>query len=234
VTAAEALDRKIAKAINGICEKCTQPAHKRSGLCLHHLGKAAARQRGHRQRLADKGLCSAGCGIKVGKRRRDNGTIQPRECPTCAKKHRARTAKARVRNEQRACVTSTSADPPSRGFWKMEHGSAESIARGWQKTARFVGRSRRGAPSKEDRWRDTIALVTDAIAEATATRDGAMPELLTERVTELGRVAKREAHALVADRLLRVARMLETAADEVCPGRVAEVRAERVDDDNGE
>jgi hypothetical protein len=116
----------------------------------------------------------------------------------------------------------------------MEHGSAESIARGWQKTARFVGRSRRGAPSKEDRWRDTVALVTDAIAEATATRDGAMPELLTERVTELGRVAKREAHALVADRLLRVARMLETAADEVCPGRVAEVRAERVDDDNGE
>lgn len=236
----ENLPRKLVKRIKGECQHCAQPAVAGSDYCETHGARAAeydsAWKRTKRQARADAGECITGCGTRVKRAKRSDGTWKLQRCEDCAETLNAAKRDARamrsVENAGRSVETNT-ADPAPRGRFKMEPRSVEDQARGWAASTRYVGRSRRGAPSKEDRWRDTLALVTDAITEATATRDKAMPELLTERVVELGRVAKREAHALVADRLLRAARMLMAAAEEVCPGRVAEVEAER-GEDNGE
>lgn len=228
------LDPKLAKALLGECEKCSAPAHGDSSLCLHHKGKAAARQRKRRQKLASAGLCRDGCGRRVGKRKRPDGTLVPRRCKQCSLETVAKRRDRRRGNTSIDRVTPPGADPAPRGHFKLE---ADARSDTWRPSARYVGRDRRGAPSKEDRHRGTVSLVGDAIAEATSARDGGLTELMTTRVVELGRIQKREAHAIVADRLLRAARMLEAAADEVCPGRVAEVRGEEAwiaNDDEGD
>lgn len=74
----------------------------------------------------------------------------------------------------------------------------------------------------------------DAITEIAAVRDDGIAALRTVAAAELGAVLKREASAIVADRLDRAIRICSSVMEIICPGRrreLAAARDEAVDDD---
>lgn len=108
----------------------------------------------------------------------------------------------------------------------MDHGDKRE---GRNAVERFVGRARRGAPSRADLDQDLRMDLGDAIGEIVGVRDDGISGLRLPEVVELGRVARREAAASVADRLLRAARICTAVADSLCAGRSAELQAEMGD-----
>lgn len=90
---ARALDRQR-RLLAGVCtySGCTERALNGSAFCAPHDAKERAwksgSERRRRQKRADAGLCRDGCGRKVGKRRRPDGTVQQRRCPACQKRRR--------------------------------------------------------------------------------------------------------------------------------------------------
>jgi hypothetical protein len=209
--------RAFAKRLRSECLHCGETALDGSDYCAPHdakeRGQRSTRQRRLRQKRADAGLCMSGCGRKVSRRRRPDGTVLPRECPTCSDLHRKRVAKARerVRNEHQECVTGDEQIPP-RGHWKLAHGSADAEARGWRPVARYVGRDRRGAPSREDRRRDALRSRDDGLAlavrfeRARITYEG-------DDVQAMPRIQRDAALEEVRDLLRRASRMFEDAAE---------------------
>lgn len=137
------LPTKIAKRIAGTCLHCSEPAMEDSDYCAPHdareRGMRANRQRRLRQRRADAGLCVAGCGRKVAKRRRPDGSVQLRECRVCAKAHRERSRRARVRNAEARAVTSSRP-----GFRLTVEASPDGVARA---RLRYHGKGSRGRMS---------------------------------------------------------------------------------------
>jgi hypothetical protein len=225
------LPDKITKALRGECDECTSPAHEDTGLCLHHHGKAATRQRRRRQRLADAGFCRDGCGRKVQKKHRPDRTVVPRRCSTCARASHLQIQEQRERrrdNESAVGVTDEEKIPAKRGRIYIEE------REGLQSIARYVGRDRKGAPSREELDEELKHDLTSALTELQAVRDQGIALLRSERVTELGRAAKKEAAVELADRVLRVSRICRAAADNLSPGRAAEIEAmasDAVDDE---
>lgn len=86
--------RRERHLLAGICtySGCTDNAVDGSSFCSTHDAMERAwksgSERRRRQKRADAGLCRDGCGRKVRKRRRPDGTIQQTRCLDCKKKRR--------------------------------------------------------------------------------------------------------------------------------------------------
>lgn len=95
------LPRKLARRIAGRCcyGACPDPAIDGSDYCAphdaHERGRDAAKKRRRRLRLAEAGLCRAGCGRKVGKRI-VGGRVVQQECRSCRSETLARQVAART------------------------------------------------------------------------------------------------------------------------------------------
>lgn len=222
------LDRRTAKQLAGVCcyGACQERALDGSDYCAphdaHERGRARAKAARRRLRLIKAGICIVdGCGAKVGKRPRGaRGAGKPyRRCMDCVRKDRA--AKARV-------PVDSARVPDKEPKTKIEI-HADGYAR-----IRTVGRGVRGQKSRAELDDDLRQDLTDAIAQVAAVRDSGIAQLRLPQVADLGRIAKREAQSIVADRLLTAKRALEAVAESLCPGRLAEmdrVRREAVDEE---
>lgn len=157
------LHPRIPKRIRNECLHCTDRALDGSDYCgphdAHERAQRAARQRRKRQKLADAGLCRDGCGRKVGKRRRPDGSILPRRCPTCRRGHikklRDDRKKARVTSATPG-VTSGTADRP--GNWRPDYDPVTGAE--WQ---RYRGKGKRGRLSREQQIDEDLRDLRHAI-----------------------------------------------------------------------
>lgn len=163
------LARQLARQLAGRCcyGACAEPAQD-GDYCAphdaHERGRDAGKKRRRRQRLADQGLCIiAGCDRKVTKRRRPDGKIQQRRCSRCQKEMRAVARARRSVPDDSRSVPGEGADlssaAPTRGRMKQESGGDK-----WART-RFVGRDRKGGPTREDKDRDIVKDAEYAAAE---------------------------------------------------------------------
>lgn len=158
---------KLAKRIRGECcySGCNDPALDGSDYCAphdaHERARSTKRQNRHRQKLADAGLCRDGCGRKVGKRHRPDGSIVPRRCGTCrrahAKKLRDDREKARVTDASMGVTVSDHAVSDHAARIAARITSVVDSADGYARTRMKGGK--RGAPSMEEQRRnDLIAM----------------------------------------------------------------------------
>lgn len=135
---------RVEKRISGTCcySGCDERAVEGSDYCgpheAHERGRDAAKKRRRRQRLADSGRCSAGCGAKVGKRKRPDGTVMLRECRACAAATRARRT---VPGDAVTVPGNDNADPR----WRVDPGTD------W---LRYRGKGRRGRLTREEQDRE--------------------------------------------------------------------------------
>lgn len=214
---ADGLDRDTARALAGICRDCPEPALN-GELGAKCLAKAAGQRKRQRQGRADAGVCiEAGCGKRVEKVLREDGSAVLRRCAGCARKlNKGRRSIRRSVTGDCRSVTGGGADPSSsrvartkveRAYAKLADGTERFIER-------VVFRSR-GAQSKESQDVDGVADVEDAV-ELLAGHAERLREL---RAVEgsLGRIARDEARAAVADRLLRATRLLAGEAARITP-----------------
>lgn len=156
--------------------------------------------------------------IRKAKQCRDCGKASKRvRCKSCSKAYsktvkarRVRVEHASVRVEHAAKAPRTKLEVHPDGYTRV----------------RTIGRGVRGQKSRADLDEDLRTDLSDALADAQWVRDEGIADLRTVAVEALGRIAQREAKAIVADRLLRAVRTLTVVADALCPGRVAEVAAE--------
>lgn len=159
------LPRRLAKQIRGECcySGCHEPAMRdesgevSSDFCephdAHERGRAATRQRRHRQKLADDGLCIDGCGRKVLKRRGPDGTVQRRRCSSCRKSHNE------VARASRACVTGTESGVTGDTHAARVESRKVSVvdsSDGYARTRMKGGK--RGAPSMEEQRRNDLVV----------------------------------------------------------------------------
>jgi hypothetical protein len=160
-----ALSRTLVRRLAGQCcyGACTEKPIDGSDYCAphdaHERGRAAQKQKRRRARRALAKQCMEGCGRKVGKRLTDRGSVLMRRCPTCAKADREAKAMAR----RVPADTSRVPGKPTRGFTKVEHGEG-------YRAERYVGRDRRGAPSRADLDEDLRSDLADAERELAAVR----------------------------------------------------------------
>lgn len=218
------LDRRTAKQLVGACcyGACQERALDGSDYCAphdaHERGRDAAKKRRQRLERVKAGRCITGCGRKVGKRRVKRKWIAMRWCSTCA---RARAkAQREARKANRRVVPGASRDVPVDS--KAPRTKLEVHPDGYVRV-RTTGRGVRGQKSRAELDDDLRQDLDDSIRDAQAVRDEGIADLRAPAISDLGRVAKREAHALVADRLLRAARTLTSVAESLCPGRVREL-----------
>lgn len=198
------LPYRIAKALRGECAYCRDPALDGSAFCAPHgereRSQGAARQANRRRRLRAEKRC-LDCGDPV----RSRGLVRCADCRKANAKNR------RSVTGDRGSVT-VDEQIPARGHFKLVHGSAEGEARGWEKTARYVGRDRRGAPSREDRRRDALRSRDDGLALATRF-ERARTTYEGDDVQAMPRIQRDAALEEVRDLLRRAARMFEDAAE---------------------
>lgn len=166
------LPTKIAKRIAGQClySGCHEKALDDSDYCgphdAHERGRAANRQRRHRQKLADAGLCSAGCGRKVPRKRRPDGTVIPRRCRKCRKTHSERMREIREARGK-ACVTGIARGVT--GDTGADDRTTRSVeADGYART-RYHGQPRRG---QQPRWQLDFQDLDEAVEEIRRARRG--------------------------------------------------------------
>lgn len=198
----------LARKLAGICvyPGCPHAAHGDSLYCRPHHDRAKERNR------------------RWAKKRRD-AARQKQRCVDCGKKSRTWRCPAcwRLTRTARVDKRASRVDKPAkRGHVKLEADSRP----GRTVAQRYVGRDRRGAPSKEDTDRDARAELSRGIKVGLDVRDEAIAMLRTEAVAALGAIQRREAHALVADRLIEGARIYITVAEYLCRGRAKELVAE--------
>jgi len=183
--------------------------------CAPHDAKekaiAKAKQRRRRKRRAEAGICIAGCGRKVGKRRPKSGrgTPQPRRCPRCAKAHAEAARERRGVPPVKRGVPNAGADPAP--LTKLEV-HADGYTR-----IRTIGRGRAGRMTREetdDELRADCAAAESSIAWA---RVEGIARLRSDVVTSLGRIAKQEAASIVADRLRGAGRAALVVAHSLDP-----------------
>jgi hypothetical protein len=183
----QSLPTRIEKQIAGRCcyGGCHDPAKDGSDYCephdAHERGRDAAKKRRRRQRLADSGRCIAGCGRKVGKRRRPDGSIALRECRQCSKATKARHARP---------VPGAGLPVPGDAIdidWRVDPGT------NW---LRYRGKGRRGrltnAEQADEDRRDARFAIAD-IEKFIAAIDVVMSEAVQALGAEQRKAAKRQA-----------------------------------------
>lgn len=153
---------------------------------------------------------------------------------------------ARPSGEKARCGRCTKARSSGVGVSKKGVGVAGDRARGFTKldtsdrrdgrraVERYVGRSRRGAPSIADRDDDLRADIDDAIAILTQIRDKGIAIVRSQAVAELGAIARTEAFRELAFQWIRVRSISELGAESFARGIVAEVDALRRESAQGE
>lgn len=232
------LSRTLTRRLAGRCcyGACTADALDGSDYCAphdaHEKGRDAAKKRRQRLARAKAGRCVTGCGRKVGKRRVKRKWIAMRECPTCARRRAKKQRDARKRDVPGdSRDVPGGGDRPARGGFRTEQRTVvnwRDKSKQREYTAqRFVGRPRRGAPSKSDRDEDLRSDIDDAIAILTRIRDEGIALVRSAAVTELGAIARTEAHRDLAFQYLRVRAFCEFGAESFARGIVAEVDAIR-------
>ncbi|MGE0206198.1 MAG: hypothetical protein AB7E70_19735 [Hyphomicrobiaceae bacterium] len=133
-----------------------------------------------------------------------------------------------------ACRKRIGSDVGSVGSARKEPRTKEEWHADGYMRLRTVGRGVRGQKSRAELDDDLRQDLTDAIAQVAAVRDSGIAQLRLPQVADLGRIARREAQSIVADRLLTAKRALEAVAESLCPGRSSEldrVRREAVDEE---
>lgn len=213
-TDAATIPAKLARQLAGRCcyGACPDPALDGADYCgphdAHEKGRDRTRHVRHRQRLADQGLCIvAGCGKKVGKRKRSDGTAMLRRCRGCAKADRdTKRARRRVTDDSRR-VTVTSADPSS---FKLEVGKDGATR------TRKIFRAGQGGPSKEEIRKGHLRLRADSRGHSSVFDANYQPETLSN-IESLPRVQRVEAISLLAIELVRALRLDAQVAVEVDP-----------------
>lgn len=155
------LPTRIAKQIAGQCcySGCTDKALDGSDYCdphdAHERGRDANKKRRRRQRLAQAGLCVAGCGRKVPRKRKPDGSVMQRRCNGCKKVLRD----ARVPDDAGSVPGASS--EPDRITHEVE---GDGYAR-----KRFHGQQRRG---QQKRWQLDLQDLDDAIDRLQRTKRG--------------------------------------------------------------
>jgi hypothetical protein len=179
------LSDRLARQLAGRCvyPGCEHDSADGSDYCLDHRTRARARDLVYRtrQRAArrQKGQCAM-CGRKSKRYR----------CPAC---YRNRVG---VRNKAKGV-------DKARG--RIVHEDRSKY--GWAPTARYVGRSRRGAPSLEDRARDWLIDLADVTKRVEAQRE-AIETALREGVFAWPKVQRDQAMRIAATQGAIGARML--------------------------
>jgi hypothetical protein len=222
-TIPESIPRKLARLLAGQCRYslCAKPLADGSCYCEEHdaqerARKAVAAQK-RRTRLGREGQCLGQCGKRVPKSERG------RFCPTCWKAERQRVRAWKERSAKRKNVAPVPDEPRTK---------LETHLDGYTRV-RTTGRGVRGQKSRAELDDDLRDDLREAIHQTQAVSDSGIAMLRTASVTDMGRIQRREAHAIVADRLLQAARTLVSVAEALCPGRereVADVRREARDD----
>jgi hypothetical protein len=224
------VDRRLSSQIADRCcyGSCPEDQIADSDYCAEHDESERQRKRSstaaRRLKFARAGQCRDGCGRKV-RKRYVKGRIVPRRCSSCAKadnKRRTERRKSRPGDNSKA----PEATRLARGFTALDK-SDKREGRG--AVERYVGRDRRGAPSIADRDEDLRSAIDDAIAILTQIRDKGIALVRSPAVTELGTIARAEAHRELAYRWLRVRGICEQGAESFSRGSVAEVDALRRD-----
>lgn len=198
------LDPKLAKALRGECaySGCHEPSIDGEH-CAPHAERerirGAKRQQRRRARLRSEKRC-----LDCAKPIRSRGL---RRCPVC------RQANAANRRSVTGDVRSVTGDEqiPPRGHFKLAHRTDEGAERGWAPTARYVGRDRRGAPSKDDRDDEVVRDIDYAIAELEKFKKAFA--LAREHAADLPRVQREEARRLAFSHLKYAGRFVDDAAD---------------------
>jgi hypothetical protein len=200
-----ALDLRIRKRIAGTCgySGCTVPAADGADYCAphdaHERGRDAAKKRRRRQRLADGGLCAAGCGKKVGKQKRADGSAFHRECRACAK---AKAARRRAVPGDSQAVPGDGADPASER-WRVDPGTT------WN---RYRGKGRRGRLTREEQIDERIRDVRIARDELVKL-ERALERLKAPEVIALPPIQRAAAHRQIGLFIGLPSRILEDMAD---------------------
>lgn len=228
------LPLKIAKRIRGEClyDGCRDAAPD-GDYCAkhdaHERGRDASKKRRRRQRLAKAGLCVDGCGKKIGKRGRADGSFVQRRCPACAK----------VRNEaakkKRQGVPGGSKDVPG----STVETKAERVARRmkeWENSPQNAGRIRmrggkRGAPSMKDRDFRYLAELERGVAGYRRALELAYGPDFANVGREQQAAARREAYGVLGNHTRLGMEALVTAGEECPVLHVDEIASE---DEDGE
>jgi hypothetical protein len=219
---AEVLSRKVVKRIKGECQHCAAQAVPGSDYCEAHKAKAAEYGNGwarnRRQERADAGECITGCGVKVRRERREDGTWKLQRCEDCAELHSGAMRSLREMRgvETESCGVETKGKiPPVRtARTKLERAYDKLVDGTERMIERTVYRSR-GGQSKSSMDADGAQDISDALRLLT----GHCDRLRHLRVVEadLGRIHRAEAHAAVADPLVRALGLIAAEAARLSP-----------------
>ncbi len=169
----------------------------------HEKGRDRAKKKRRRARLANRGLCAAGCGRKVGKRKNDGRPIQ-RRCAQCAKALRAR----------RLIVPGDDAIvpvAPTVAQVKLELGKDGATR------TRYVPRPGQGGPSKIETRRSRAKLVADAARLVTVWQQN-YDDDTHAAIDAMPRIQRSEAISLRTSAIVRALRLLGLVAEEEDPG----------------
>lgn len=209
------LMRRLARRLAGQCcyGACQVAALADGDYCAphdaHEKGRARAKARRRRLRLGAAGICIMdGCGSRVGKR--PGGGKPYRRCLSCAREDRV--AKSRV-------PVAIARVPDNTPRTKLEIHSDGYVR------VRTIGRGVRGQKSRIDLDDDLRDDLRYALADVKAVHDSGIAALRSDQVVSMGGLHKREACAIVADRLLKAARTLVSVADALCAGRSRELQS---------
>ena len=223
------LPTRIQKQIAGKCcySGCRDDAMDGSDYCephdAHERGRAANRQRRHRQKVADAGLCIAGCGRKVARQRGKDGRVKRRRCATCRKEHRKQAQNARARmcvtGEERG-VTGNASDLSVTGWRVTLEQSPDGIPR---ERSRYVGQGKRGRQSIEKLDEQDRAEAVRHLELGVA----GLRRLNDPEVRALPPIQRAEVTARVLDQLQQARRWIAEIHDRHSPkSRKAEERSE--------
>lgn len=208
----DVLDLHLRKRLRGTCRDCASPALEDSNYCDKHDAMARARSRKwinrQRSKRAELGRCADGCGRKVDRRRRQDGSIALTRCPKCKKK---RQADQKERREKRrvdglGCGVDGSPDGKT-GNWRPDYDPDTGAE--WQ---RYRGKGRRGRLTYEEQLDEDdrdLAEVERLVRRGRIARQ----RLKDPAIRDLPMVQREEAKRLANEDICRASRMLDEQAD---------------------
>lgn len=205
----EQLDARIRKRLAGVCMDCTEKVADDSDYCAKHDAMARARaskaQRKERKRRAKLGLCRDGCGRKVARRRKSDGSLMLTRCSACKKRHAGkqseRRAKQRGINGSVCGVIGT--DEAYDPRWRPDYDPITGAA--WN---RYRGKGRRGRLTREEQLDEIIrdlGFARDKIVDAMRS----VAVLKLPEVVELPVIQREAAKREAFDPIEQAARILD-------------------------
>lgn len=205
---------RLVKQLNGECcySGCDDEALDGSDFCAphdaHERGRAANRQRRHRQRLANAGLCIAGCGRKVARQRGPDRKIRRRRCATCRKAH----SKAAQEARKNSCVTGDARGVTGDGAQTVDKWRPDFDPVTGAEWARYRGKGRRGRLTREEQLDELKRDMLFAIEKA---KDcvRSIETLKSPEIQQLPSIQRGAAYREVADLAGQSSRLAESVED---------------------